>query len=62
VQLSELPLVNNNTDPPAKAQIWSLCRCKENNILFAMAIPGHRTNDAMAGFLTYRLRLWPPSH
>jgi len=52
VQLSELPLVNNNTDPPAKAQIWSLCRCKENNILFAMAIPGHRTNDAMAGFLT----------
>jgi len=25
------------------------------------AIPGLRTHDVMAGFLTYRLMRWPPS-
>jgi len=40
---------------------WPRLAAYGNSFPARKVLPDPRTHDAMAGFLTYRLMLWPPS-
>lgn len=53
--------LNHNKRPAIRREYWPMIAAIGNVFPARKALPDPRTHDAMAGFLTYRLILWPPS-